>query len=46
MSVLELLIGLIRIGCAVFFLYVNIVSHLNYDVPMDDTEDSSEGEQL
>jgi hypothetical protein len=46
MSVLELLIGLIGIGCGVFFLYVNIVSHLNYDVPMDDTEDSYEGELL
>ena len=46
MSVLELLIGLIGIGCGVFFLYVNIVSRLNYDVSMDDTDDSYEGELL
>ena len=46
MSVLELLIGLIGIGCGVFFLYVNIVSRLNYDVPMDDNDDSYEGELL
>ena len=46
MSFLELLIGLIGIGCGVFFLYVNIVSHLNYDVPMDDNDDSYEGELL
>ena len=46
MSGLELIIGLVGIGCAVFFLYVNIVSRLNYDVPMDDTEDSYEGDLL
>ena len=46
MSGLELLIGVIGIGCGVFFLYVNIVSHLNYDVPMDDNEDTYEGELL
>ena len=46
MSGLELLIGLIGIGCGVFFLYVNIVSRLNYDVPMDDTDESYEGELL
>ena len=46
MSGLELLIGLIGIGCGVFFLYVNIVSRLNYDVSMDDTDDSYEGELL
>ena len=46
MSGLELLIGLIGIGCGVFFLYVNIVSRLNYDVPMDDNEDTYEGELL
>ena len=44
--VVELLIGLIGIGCGVFFLYINIVSHLNYDVSMDDIEDSYEGELL
>ena len=46
MSVLELIIGLVGIGCGVFFLYVNIVSRLNFDVPMDDTDDSYEGELL
>ena len=46
MSVLELLIGIVGIGCMVFFLYVNIVSHLNYDIPMDDNEDTYEGELL
>ena len=44
MSVIELLIGIIGIGCGVFFLYVNIVGHLDYDIPMDDTDDSDEGE--
>ena len=43
---LELLIGLIGIGCGVFLLYVNIVSHLNYDVPMDNDDESYEGELL
>ena len=46
MSGLELLIGIIGIGCGVFFLYVNIVSRLNFDVPMDDKDDSYEGELL
>ena len=44
--VMELIIGIIGIGCGVFFLYVNIVSRLNFDVPMDDTDDSYEGELL
>ena len=46
MSGIELLIGIIGIGCGVFFLYVNIVSRLNFDVSMDDTDDSYEGELL
>ena len=46
MSLLELIIGIVGIGCGVFFLYVNIVSRLNYDVPMDDTDESYEGELL
>ena len=46
MSVIELLIGIIGIGCGVFFLYVNIVQHLDYNIPMDDTDDSYEGELL
>jgi len=46
MSGLELIIGIVGIGCMVFFLYVNIVSRLNFDVPMDDTDDSYEGELL
>jgi len=46
MSLLELIIGIVGIGCGVFFLYVNIVSRLNFDVPMDDTDDSYEGELL
>jgi len=46
MSLLELIIGIVGIGCMVFFLYVNIVSRLNFDVPMDDTDDSYEGELL
>ena len=47
MSGLELLTGIIGIGCGVFFLYVNIVSHLNIDIHMDDTDDDSyEGELL
>ena len=43
---LELLIGIIGIGCGLFILYVNIVSHLNYDVPMDNDDESYEGELL
>ena len=46
MSVLELLIGVIGIGCGVFFLYVNIVSRLNYDVSIDNDDESYEGEPL
>ena len=46
MSVLELIIGIVGIGCGVFFLYVNIVSHLNFDVPMDNDDESYEGELL
>ena len=46
MSLLELIIGIVGIGCGVFFLYVNIVTRLNFDVPMDDTDDSYEGELL
>ena len=46
MSGIELLIGLIGIGCGVFFLYVTIVSHLNFDVPMDNDDESYEGELL
>ena len=46
MSGLELIIGIVGIGCGVFFLYVNIVSHLDYDIPMDDNEDAYEGELL
>ncbi len=46
MSLLELVIGIIGLGCGVFFLYVNIVSRLNYDIPMDDNEDTYEGELL
>ena len=46
MSVLELVIGIVGLGCGVFFLYVNIVSRLNYDIPMDDNEDTYEGELL
>ena len=44
--VMELLIGIICIGCGLFLLYVNVVSHLNFDVSMDDTDDSYEGELL
>ena len=46
MSVLELIIGIVGLGCMVFFLYVNVVSRLNYDIPMDDNEDTYEGELL
>jgi len=46
MSLLELIIGIVGLGCGVFFLYVNIVSRLNYDIPMDDNEDTYEGELL
>ena len=44
--VMELLIGLIGIGCGLFFLYVNIVSRLNYDVFIDNDDESYEGELL
>ena len=44
--VMELIIGLIGIGCGLFLLYVNIVQHLNFDVSMDDTDESYEGELL
>ena len=44
--VMELIIGLIGIGCGVFLLYVNVVSHLTFDVSMDDTDESYEGERL
>ena len=43
---MELLIGIIGIGCGLFLLYVNIVQHLNFDVSMDDTDESYEGELL
>ena len=46
MNMLELIIGIVGIGCGVFLLYVNIVSHLNYDVPMDNDDESYEGELL
>jgi len=46
MSGIELLIGIIGIGCGVFFLYVNIVSRLNFDVSMDNDDESYEGELL
>jgi hypothetical protein len=47
MSGLELLVGVVGIGCGVFFLYVNIVQHLDIDIPMDDKDDDSyEGELL
>ena len=44
--VMELIIGIIGIGCGLFLLYVNIVQHLNFDVSMDDMDDSYEGELL
>ena len=44
--VMELIIGIIGIGCGVFFLYVNIVSRLNYDVFIDNDDESYEGELL
>ena len=44
--VMELLIGIIGIGCGLFLLYVNVVSRLNFDVSMDDTDESYEGELL
>ena len=43
---MELIIGIIGIGCGLFLLYVNVVSHLNFDVSMYDTDDSYEGELL
>ncbi len=43
---LELIIGIVGIGCMVFFGYVQVVSHLNYDIRIDDKEDSYEGELL
>ena len=43
---MELIIGIIGIGCGLFLLYVNIVQHLNFDVSMDDTDDYYEGELL
>ena len=46
MSGIELLIGIVGLGCMVFFLYVNIVQHLDIDIPMDDNEDSYEGKLL
>ena len=44
--VMELIIGIIGIGCGLFLLYVNIVQHLNFDVPMDNDDESYEGELL
>ena len=44
--VMDLIIGIIGIGCGLFLLYVNVVSHLNFDVSMDDTAESYEGELL
>ena len=43
---MELIIGIIGIGCGLFFLYVNIVSRLNYDVFIDNDDESYEGELL
>ena len=44
--VMELIIGLVGIGCGVFVLYINIVSRLNYDVSIDNDDESYEGELL
>ena len=41
--VMELIIGIIGIGFVVFFLYINIVQHLNYDVSIDNDDESYEG---
>ena len=43
---MELIIGIIGIGCGLFLLYVNVVSHLNFDVSIDNDDESYEGELL
>ena len=43
---MELIIGIVGIGCGLFLLYVNVVSHLNYDVSIDNDDESYEGELL
>ena len=43
---MELLIGILGVGCGLFLLYVNIVSHLNYDVSIDNDDESYEAQLL
>ena len=45
-EVMELLIGILGLGMFLFWGYTWIVSHLHYDIPLDDDTESYEGELL
>jgi hypothetical protein len=45
-EVMELLIGILGLGMFLFWGYTWIVSHLHYDVSLDDDSESYEGELL
>ena len=43
---MELLIGILGLGMFLFWGYTWIVSHLHYDINLDDDTESYEGELL
>tara|TARA_B100001564_G_scaffold264622_1_gene226183 strand:+ start:237 stop:422 length:186 start_codon:yes stop_codon:yes gene_type:complete len=45
-EVMELLIGILGLGMFLFWGYTWIVSHLHYDIHLDDDTESYEGELL
>tara|TARA_X000001382_G_C3054318_1_gene142150 strand:- start:256 stop:441 length:186 start_codon:yes stop_codon:yes gene_type:complete len=45
-EVMELLIGILGLGMFLFWGYSWIVSHLHYDIHLDDDTESYEGELL
>jgi len=46
MNILNLFVGIVGVGLMVFWVYTWIVSHLNYDIPLDDDSELIEGELL
>ena len=45
-EIMELLIGILGLGMFLFWGYTWIVSHLHYDIHLDDDTESYEGELL
>ena len=45
-EVMELLIGILGLGMFLFWGYTWVVSHLHYDIHLDDDTESYEGELL